>query len=195
MTKERKAKLTKVANNRQKDICLVLEDIHDPHNVGAILRTAEFFGIQQVILVFKNQTPFDPKKIGKSSSSTANKWLSYKTFTSQKKALCYLKQNSYTVVSTVISKDSKSIYKTNFKNKKLALVVGNEHSGISDFFIKNSDLLVVIPKFGIVQSLNVSVASAIFLYEVTRQRVSNNINNYKISSKQSKKLLSKFLSK
>ena len=100
-TDERHLKMTKVASQRQSDIMVILEDVHDPHNAQAVCRSCDAMGIQDIGLVFENQAPFNPKKVGKKTSSSANQWLSFHTFDSTTAAIDYLKNNHYQKLSSI----------------------------------------------------------------------------------------------
>jgi len=153
---------------RYQHILVVLEDIHDPHNAAAILRTCDAFGIQNVWFVFEQEKPYNPKKVGKASSSSANKWLSIQTFNSVSACIAALVQNRYTIIVSAISPQAIPLDTARFTEKKTALIVGNEHRGISEEMLAKADRVIQIPMRGFVQSLNVSVATAILLWEITK---------------------------
>lgn len=164
-------KIHAVAKNRQSGIIVVLEDVHDPHNAAAILRSCDAFGVQDIYFIFNKQKAYNPSRVGKVSSSSANKWLSYKRFQSVKECMGELKQAGFTTFATVLDKDARSVFKTKFsKHKKVAILVGNEKDGLSPEALRLCDKKVYIPMRGFVQSLNVSVTAAILLFEITRQR-------------------------
>lgn len=167
---KREQKIARIMSQRQSNLVVVLEDIHDPHNAAAIWRTCDAYGIGKVCLIFDKQVSFDPKKVGKSSSATANKWLDFEIFSSTQECLTDLKKQGFKIIATVLNKQAKNIYKFDWP-KKIALLVGNEHSGLSIEAIKMSDYQVYIPMQGMVQSLNVSVATAIFISEIYRSRL------------------------
>lgn len=169
ITRKRLSKIKAVAGRRQEGI-IVLEDINDPHNAAAVLRAADAFGIQKVWLIFNKQKKFNPKKIGKATSASANKWLSFEIFASAKECFSKLKQQGYCIVATVPDERAKSVFETEFTKPKIALCFGNEHSGLSPEAIKLSDARVYIPMRGFVQSLNLSVTAAVCMYEMSRQR-------------------------
>lgn len=169
MMTTREAKINKVIENRQEGI-IVLQDIHDPHNAAATFRSAEAFGFQKVYLIFEQEERFNPKQVGKASSSSANKWLTFEVFTSTTECLKSLKEQGYTIYATVLDEQSKSIYKTKFKDNKVALLLGNEHRGLSATAIQMADKKIYIPMKGMVQSLNLSVTAAICMYELRRQK-------------------------
>lgn len=163
----RQVKIERVKNNRQKGV-VVLEDIHDPHNAAAVWRSCDAFGIGKVYLIFDKEEKFNPKKIGKASSSSANKWLDFEIFESTEECLKKVKEDGFTIYATVLNEKAKEIGKTKFV-PKAAIMLGNEHRGLSETAIKMADELVYIPMKGMVQSLNLSVTAGICLFEYTRQ--------------------------
>ncbi|MFA6410623.1 MAG: RNA methyltransferase [Candidatus Buchananbacteria bacterium] len=191
LTQKRLEKIKKVVANRQAGLILVLEDIHDPHNASAILRTADAFGIQNVYFIFEQEKYYNPKRVGKSSSSTANKWLDFKVFRSTKVCLGQLKKQGYKTVATVLADQAKDIYHTKFGENKIAILLGNEHRGLSLVAIKMADKKIYIPMLGMVQSLNVSVSAAIVIAEICRQRQKSK-KKYNLSNKEKQKLIKNF---
>lgn len=164
-------KIEQVVSQRQAGLAVVIEDIHDPHNAEAIFRTCDAFGVQEVYLIFEQQKPWNPKTIGKQSSSSAHKWLTFHTFRSTKECFAVLKEKGYFLLGTALSSSAQDLFSFDCREKKIALVVGNEHKGLSAYALQQVDAHVMIPMRGMVESLNVSVATALFLYELTRQRV------------------------
>lgn len=193
LTDKRAKKIEAVAKRRQEGI-IVFEDIHDPHNAAAVLRTADAFGIQKVYFIFENQEKFNPKKVGKASSSSANKWLDFEVFSSTKECFKKLEKQGYTTIGTVLNERAKSIFKTDFKKPKVALVFGNEHAGLTQTAIDLCDAHVYVPMQGFVQSLNLSVTAAICMYEMFRQRQSSK-SKFLFSSKDQKKLVAEWKKK
>lgn len=188
----RQEKIKRVVDNRQEGV-IVLENIADPHNAGAVWRSADAFGFQKIYMVYSKEKPINPKKIGKASSSSANKWLSFKIFDSIEKCYRELKKDGFKIYVTVLDKEAKDILKTKFKGEKIAIVFGNEHRGLSDEGIKGADEKIYIPMKGMVQSLNISVTAGIVMYEINRQRSTSHKSlfskrNYKLSEKEREKL-------
>lgn len=169
MTKERLEKLKRVAAARQKNLAVVLEDIHDPHNAAAILRTCDAFGVQDVRFIFDQEKAYNPHRVGKVSSSSANKWLTIRVYKSTAEALAELKKEKFKNAMTLLNSQSQLPNKIKFP-EKIALWLGNEHRGLSPLATEAADLKIKIPMRGLVQSLNVSVTGAILIYEITRQR-------------------------
>lgn len=192
MTQRRQERIRTVVSQRQRDLIVVLEDLHDPHNAEAIFRSCDAFGVQQVWLIFDQEKPFSPKKIGKASSASANKWLDFTIFSSTKTALTKLKRAGFELLATVIDARGESIFQAQLTQKeKLALLVGNEYRGLSPVAQELADRLITIPMRGMVQSLNVSVATAIFLFEITRQRGKTG-KNWSLSPEDQVKLVADF---
>lgn len=166
MTERRKQKMMSVLRHRQTDLTIVLENIHDPHNVSAILRTADAVGIFEVQLLYSNE---EFPKLGKKSSASATKWIQRQTFTSVQECYSQLRHDGFSIYATHLGEKSKSLHELDL-TKKVALVFGNEHRGVSDEAAKLADKNFQIPMVGMIQSLNVSVACAVSLYEAYRQR-------------------------
>ena len=165
-SEKRTNKIISVIKSRQKSLHVVLENIHDPHNVSAIFRTCDSVGIGKVSLVY-NLDEFP--KIGKKSSASAYKWVEKEKHKNIKECLGSLKKKKIKIFVSSISDDSKSIYDLDL-TQNVALVFGNEHRGVSSEAESLADEKFIIPMHGMVQSLNVSVAAAICLYEALRQR-------------------------
>lgn len=170
ITPKRLARLTSVAKNRQAGLVLVLEDIHDPHNAAAMLRTCDGLGIQDVYFIFEQEDFYNPRKIGKVTSSSANKWITFHIYRSAKECFRDLKKSGYEICSTILDSQAEDASRADLTAKKIALVVGNEHRGISETAKKMSSRLLYLPMQGFVESFNVSVTAALFLYEIIRQR-------------------------
>ncbi len=165
---ERRAeKFRHVLSLRQPDLTVVLENIHDPHNVSAILRSCDAVGVLRVELLY-NVEKFP--RIGKKSSSSANKWLECRRHTSVSDCYSTLRGEGYRVYATRLGGTSASLYDLDL-SRPSALVFGNEHRGVSMEAAEMADGIFHIPMQGMIQSLNVSVAAAVSLYEACRQRL------------------------
>lgn len=189
MNERRISRITSVVESRQRDIVIVLEDVHDPHNSAAILRTCDAMGIQNVWYIFEKEKQYNPKKIGKATSSSANKWLDFQIFDSTKACIDELRKQGFAIAVTALHDNAISLSEKKFDEAKIAIIVGNEHTGASELMIRSADTILQIPMLGFVQSLNVSVAAAILLWEVTRQRNGKNI----LRPEEKQKLLDDFL--
>jgi len=165
-TEKRTNKITSVASTRQFSLRVVLENIHDPHNVSAIFRTCDAVGIPKVSLVYTEESF---PKIGKKSSASAFKWVDKEKFKSIDECYSKLREQGFVIYASALMDNSKNLYDLDL-TKKCAIVLGNEHRGVSTEAAKKADEVFLIPMFGMVQSLNVSVAGAVTLYEALRQR-------------------------
>ena len=165
-TEKRKNKIISVINSRQPSLRVVLENIHDPHNVSAIFRTCDAAGVPEVSLVYYKE-PFP--KIGKKSSASAFKWVEREKYKSIDECYESLRNKGFIIYASSISSESINLYDLDF-TKKSAIVLGNEHRGVSEEAANLADKKFLIPMHGMVQSLNVSVAAAVILYEALRQR-------------------------
>jgi tRNA (guanosine-2'-O-)-methyltransferase len=167
MTPERTERLTTVLKKRQGNITVVLENVFDPHNISAVMRTADAVGVQD-IYILNTKIPRH-KKWGAKSSSSAAKWLTIHQFDNAQKCFAALRECYSTILTTHLSSDAESLHNIDF-TKSIALVFGNEHSGVSDEIRVLADGNFVVPQVGMIRSLNISVACAVTLYEAFRQK-------------------------
>jgi tRNA (guanosine-2'-O-)-methyltransferase len=165
-TEERLNKITRVLKSRQFGLNVVLENIHDPHNVSAIFRTCDAVGIPEVSLLYNTE---EFPKISKVSSASAMKWVKNSKYTDTSECYNNLRARGYRIFATALNDKSKDLYDLDLTGKS-AIVMGNEHRGISEEMIEGVDKHIYIPMRGMIQSLNVSVAAAVTLYEAQRQR-------------------------
>jgi len=167
MTPERYQRLTSVLNKRQPDLTVVLENVFDPHNVSAVMRTCDAVGIQD-IFILNNKIP-PHKKWGYRSSSTAAEWLTIHQFTNVDECFTELRKRYKKIYATHLSEDATMLHQLNL-TESVALVFGNETFGVSEEITKLVDGTFIIPQVGIIKSLNISVACAVTLYEAFRQK-------------------------
>lgn len=170
-TDERINKLRRVAQTRQAGLTVVIEDVFDPHNLGAISRSCDAFGIQRINVIFETHPEFDPKEVGKNSSTATNKWLEYRIHRGTEKALRTLKHEGWELVAAALDDEAESIFEADLCQPRIALLFGNEKTGLTLTALSLADRMVTIPMRGIAQSMNVSVSAALCIYEVTRQRM------------------------
>ena len=166
-TERRISRIKRVLERRQRDLTVVCENIHDPHNVSAILRTCDSVGIDAIHLLYSTEAF---PRLGKKSSASAKKWLDFHRHRNYEKLRDVLKSENKTIYATYLDAGSISIYDIDW-TEPAAIIMGNEHRGVSDEALEISDRHIYIPMFGMVESLNVSVATAVILYEACRQRI------------------------
>jgi tRNA (guanosine-2'-O-)-methyltransferase len=145
----------------------LLENVFDPHNISAVMRTCDAVGIQD-IYVLNTKIPAH-KKFGQKSSSSAAKWLTIHQFTDAIKCFDHLRLHYNRIFTTHLSSDAMPLYNIDF-TQSIALVFGNEHSGVSEEIRSLADGNFIIPQVGIIKSLNISVACAVTVYEAFRQK-------------------------
>jgi tRNA (guanosine-2'-O-)-methyltransferase len=166
-TERRLNRLEQVLRHRQPDLTIVMENIHDPHNVSAVLRSCDAAGVMEVQLIYTDK---DFPDIGKKSSASAKKWVELRQFKNVKDCYKKLREEGFTIFATHLEEKAKSLFDINM-TQKIAIVVGNEHKGVSPEAAQAANGILQIPMFGMIQSLNVSVATAVILFEAVRQRI------------------------
>lgn len=160
ITDDRKRKINGVLSYRINRIVLVLENIYDPHNVSAVIRTCDGLGFLDLYIVDPN------KKIKYSSPITtgAEKWLNIFTYNEIGKCYEDLRKKGYQIYASVLDKKAENLTDIDINKGKTAFVLGNEHSGLTEEAINGADGLFYIPMYGFVQSFNISVTAAMVLY-------------------------------
>ena len=155
------------AKNKEKKIIVMLDGIEDPHNLGAILRSADVFEASGIILPKHNSVSLNAT-VAKTSAGAIN-YVPVAVVNNLNQAISKLKEEGYWIVSTDGSAEiSYSSLKYDFP---VVVVVGSEGRGVSSLVLKNSDYIVKIPQFGHVNSLNASVAAGILLAEVHKSNI------------------------
>lgn len=186
MTPERTQKIRSVLSKRQNDITIILENVHDPHNISAVMRSCDAVGIQE-IYVLNTKIPRHTKW-GSRSSSSADKWLTIHQFDRMEDCIEAVRSKYDVIYTTHLSSDAVSLHQLDM-TQKIALVFGNEHAGVSDELRGVADGNFIIPQVGMIQSLNISVACAVTLYEAFRQKwASDHYNQQKLNEGEYKNL-------
>ena len=190
MTPERREKLQSVLSKRQDDITIVLENVFDPHNISAVMRTCDAVGVQE-LYVLNTKIPRH-KKWGAKSSSSAAKWLTVYQFEDAEECFSELRKKYSKILTTHLSTNAVSLYEIDL-TQPVALVFGNEHSGVSEEIRNLADGNFIIPQAGIIRSLNISVACAVTLYEAYRQKaLSGHYDKAKLNGEVLKDLMDKW---
>lgn len=180
ITENKKNKITKVLKNRTRHITVVLEDIYQPHNASAVIRSCECFGIQNIhVIESKNRYSPNPDV-----TMGSNKWIdiSYHGTGQSKHALqnthdCItkLKEDDYKIIA-MTPHDSSFTLETLPLNTKTALLFGSEENGLSKQAILESDACLGLPMFGFTESYNISVSVALALYAIINRLQNENID-------------------
>lgn len=152
-------------NDLDNDVIVILDHLEDPHNLGAIIRTCEAAGFDNIIIP-KNRSVSINGTVVKTSVGTIER-VKIAQVTNLNNAIQTLKKKGYWIIGTdMIGTD----YKELDYNGKVAIVIGNEGAGISRLVKENYDFIATIPMNGQVNSLNASVAAGVLLFEILRQR-------------------------
>lgn len=167
-TTRRQQRIRHVLSRRQTTLTVVLEDVHDPHNASAVLRSCDGVGILDVHLVYVHEKP--PKRsFARRSSASAAKWIRTHYHDSIEACYATLREQGMSIYATALGRDNVDLYDLDFTQPS-ALVFGNEMRGVSAAGVDGADATIFIPMQGMVESLNISAACAVSLYEAMRQR-------------------------
>lgn len=166
VTERRRRRMIDVLSRRQPDLTVVLENVHDPHNVSAVLRSCDAVGILTVHLVYNVE---EWPELSRVSSGSAVKWLDIVRHPDIPSCYRVLRDQGFTIYATHLDVAAQELYDLDL-TQPVALVFGNEHRGVSEEAHRQADGNFIIPMMGMVQSLNISVACAVSLYEALRQR-------------------------
>ncbi len=150
----------------QDDFVVILDHLEDPHNLGAIIRTCEAASVKSIIMPRDRQVQINATVMKTSVGTLDN--INIISISNLVNTIKKLKDNGFWIVGTALE-NSVDYRKIDYSGK-IALVIGNEGSGISDLVAKNCDFLAKIPMYGETNSLNASVAAGIMIYEVVRNR-------------------------
>lgn len=167
MNDNRRAKLQRVLAKRQPDLTVLLENVEDPHNIAAVLRTCDSVGVQEIYVVDTKET--STSAVGYRSSAGSYKWLPVHRFSSLQACLAVMLPRYPLLLATHMSPRSSGLYEVAL-TQPLAIAFGNEYHGCSPELVAAAHGTLHIPQVGMVQSLNISVACAVVLYEAFRQK-------------------------
>ncbi len=162
---ERRARIDEVLACRTEDVTVVLEDIFGDHNSSAVLRTADAYGVSKVnVLKYEADFRLSPKV-----AQGSHKWLELESFSRPEDLCNSLHWQGYQVWASHLH--AKSVPVTEIpKDKKIAVIFGNEHAGVSEETMKHVDGVFMVPMHGFVESFNISVAAALTIYELVERR-------------------------
>lgn len=164
MNIERYHRIQQVLKSRQADLTLCLEEVHKPNNVSAVIRTADATGLHKIHAVWPNEM-----RTLSHTSAGARNWVDVETHDSIDEAISQLKEQDMQVLVTNLSPTAVDFRDIDY-TKPTAIILGSEKTGASKRAKQLADQDIIVPMVGMVQSLNVSVASAVVLYEAQRQR-------------------------
>lgn len=165
MNAQRFARIQEMLAARQHDLTVCMEQVHKPHNVSAVIRTADAVGVHEVHAVW----PGNRMRTMVSSAAGSNSWVQVKTHRTINDAVDHLKGQGMQILATHLSDKAVDFREIDY-TRPTCILMGQEKTGITQEALDLADQDIIIPMIGMVQSLNVSVASALILYEAQRQR-------------------------
>lgn len=164
---ERRLELMKrVIDNRTRNLVLALEEVHDPHNIAAVLRSAEAFGLQEIHIM----RSVGYAKISPKITQGCEKWLDISFHGDVKRGVQNLRDRGFALYVASFTPRSVPLDKLDF-SRPAALVLGNEHQGTSEFMEQEADSVFTLPMFGFTRSFNISVAAALTIYTAVQKRI------------------------
>ncbi|OFY87675.1 MAG: rRNA methyltransferase [Bacteroidetes bacterium RIFCSPLOWO2_12_FULL_35_15] len=193
VSETRRTKFDEVLNFRTRHITIVLEDLYQPHNASAVLRSCDIFGIQDIHII-ENKNAYT---VNKDIAMGAPKWLNLHKYRNSEnntlEAIKKLKAKGYKIVATSPNKNDVTIENLSVE-KPLALFFGTELTGISETVLEHADEFVKIPMFGFTESFNISVSAALCIHALTSKLHKSEID-WHISSAEKEELLLTWLRK
>lgn len=192
VTKERFSLFNKTIKERTQYLTVVLEDIFQPHNASAVLRSCDCFGVQDVhIIENKNEYSVNPDvALGSSKWLTLHKYNENENNTLS--AINKLKAEGYRIIATTPHTDDVKLEDFDIKKGKFALMFGSEQPGLSNIAMKNADEFLKIPMYGFTESFNISVSAAISLHHLSLKLRQSNIK-FKLSGQKQNKIILEWL--
>ena len=175
VSEERKERFNEIIKYRTRHFTVVLEDIYQPHNASAILRTCDLTGIQDVHIIENNNHYEVNPEVALGSSKRLNLFKHNTADNNTIGAINALKDKGYTVVATTPHKKDWNLDSLPL-DKKIAFMFGTELLGLSDIAINSADEHLRIPMFGFTESYNISVSAALVLFTVTQRLRASNID-------------------
>ncbi|MDH5517624.1 MAG: tRNA (guanosine(18)-2'-O)-methyltransferase TrmH [Gammaproteobacteria bacterium] len=165
MSEQRFNKLISVLSQRQPDLTVLIEAVDKPHNLAAIARTCDAVGISHIHAVSATRS----LRLSQMAAGGIRKWVGLSKHKTTADAFDQLKAENMQLIVTHLSDDTKDFREIDY-TRPSAIIAGSEVEGVSDYAIEHADHCISIPMLGMAQSLNVSVAISIILYEAMQQR-------------------------
>jgi tRNA (guanosine-2'-O-)-methyltransferase len=165
MTPERYRRIVAVLARRQPDLTVILEGVHKPHNLSAIQRSCDAVGVLEAHAI----APERPYRVHKATASGSARWVEVHSHARVADAIDRLRARGYRIHAAHLSPDAIDFREPDY-TQPTAFLLGTEKYGVSEHALALADAHVSIPMYGMVASLNVSVAAALLLYEAQRQR-------------------------
>lgn len=195
ITENRWELFQKVIEQRTRYITVVLENIFQPHNASAVIRSCDCFGIQD-IHVIENSNSYE---VNPDVSLGSDKWINLTKYNTNESdntisAIETLKEKGYRIVATTPHTNDTELEQFNLTDGKIALLFGTELNGLSETAIKHSEEFLKIPMQGFTESFNISVSAAIILHHLTNELKKTNIQ-WQLTDNEKEKILVTWLKK
>ncbi len=194
VTEDRFELFRKTAKERTRYLTIVLEDIFQPHNASAVLRSCDCFGVQDVHII-ENENKYT---VNPDVALGASKWLSLYKYNSEKnntlQTIKILKNKGYRIIATTPHVNDVNLENFDITKGKFALMFGSELPGLSDIALENADAFLKIPMFGFTESFNISVSAAIILHHLTLKLRQSDID-FKINDSEQREIILEWLKK
>ena len=188
ITHNRLENMEEVLSKRTRYLTVVLENIYQPHNASAVLRSCDGFGVQDVHII-ENSNSY---RINPGVSLGTSQWLTLHKYNKQEEnstpAIKTLKANGYRIVATTPHKKDQNLEMFDLAKGKIALFFGTEMHGLSDIVLENADEFMKIPMYGFVESFNISVSCAISLHNLSHRLRESDID-WKINALEKEEIL------
>ncbi len=192
ITEERFTLFNKIIKDRTKYMTVVLEDIYQPHNASAVLRSCDCFGIQDVHII-ENENEYS---VNPDVALGSSKWLNlYKYNESENNTLSTihtLKEKGYRIIATTPHTDDVNLENFDISKGKFALMFGSERPGLSDIAMNNADEFLKIPMYGFTESFNISVSAAIILHHLSLKLRHSDLN-FRLTENEQNIIISEWL--
>lgn len=196
MNTTRERKIRRVIHQSQPDLTVVLENIFDPLNISAVLRSCDAVGIREIFVVYtKDYLDKRGLVLGKRTSGGTFKWIDVYVFEELEECMQRVRERYGRILATHLGETSQSVYELDF-TQPTALLFGNEDDGVSTEALALCDGNFTIPQAGFAESLNISVACAVTLYEARRQRAAQGFyaEKSKMSAEEQEQLFARWAS-
>ncbi|MDC7999068.1 RNA methyltransferase [Gilvibacter sediminis] len=171
LTPRRRELFKDILARRTKHITVVTEGVYQLHNTSAVVRSCDIFGIQELHVIEE----IEGRRIDKEIAMGAQKWVDVIRYDSVESCIATLRDQGYKIIATTPHGEAVGPKKLNI-TQKIALFFGKEGDGLSDYVMQHADAHLTIPMYGFTESLNISVAAAISLYELSGRLRSEGIN-------------------
>lgn len=170
MSPQREHKIREVIRQSQPDLTVILENIFDPLNISAVLRSCDAVGVREIFVLYTREyLTKRGLKVGKKTSAGAFKWIDVYVFEDLEECFRRVRERYGRILATRLGEESSSLYELDL-TQPTALLFGNEDEGVSAEALALADGNFLIPQVGFTESLNISVACAVSLFEARRQR-------------------------